>query len=460
MSSIYTPGSDLTFDLNVSLQKKWPEPYLKATQNWVDQVQRQKPVEPLTSSSKLGLNTSSSSNSSTSNVSQGELNPATTSYTNNYLTFTAGAVTAWLSGEYSGDYTSISIRQNTTTVLDPVVGAAFSFSVLDQDGNTLATHVGTTYSDAAIDLPEIGEMTITFSAGATSNGATADSDVDATTATDVDPQASFNDSDRNLRPRFENNAQVTAGQFTVNGYDITVNAGDSINAVLNRINTTVPNVWASFADDKVTLTTEDPSDRAISLTGDTSGFLTAVNLSTGGSTIGSVTDDRQVLNQTSQFAGVRSGSFKVNNVSVAVDRTLDTMQSVLDRINNSGAGVQATYDYATDAVTFTSTSGDPISLSEDSTGFLTAIKVPNDDAFAPVDDAPHGTTPRGTLNVESQAAIAHDDRDRQLMLLWSTTNSAPQKVKPSSLTDWDQKPADGWDQKLLEYWQSLCRVKE
>ncbi len=478
MSSIYTTSTDTTFDLNVSLQKRWQEPYLKAVQNWISQVQRLQTVEPVSSNSKLGLDTNVA-NTSTTNASAAEINTATTSYTSNTLSFSTGTSKATLKGAFDANYTSITLKFVGAQTISGTA-AAVRFQVLDQLSNVIGDHSVSIATGDSVSLPEVG-LTVSFSAGTTVNNETATTATSQTTKTDVDPTTVFNASDANLRPRFENNAQVTAGKFTVNDYDITVNANDTINAVLNRITTTVPNVKATFYADVVTLSTVDASNRVISLIGDTSGFLSAVKLSTGGSAIGTVADDRQVLNTTTEFAGVRKGSFLVNNVSIAVAPKVDTMQSVLTRINNSGAGVQASYDYATDKVTFTSTSGDPISLSGDKTGFLSAIKVTNDDAFAPPEDH-RVESPRGKMGPEEYVALAYDERDRQLLLMWSATNAASSAAKTwdrpgtqhqadvlglgwqgratkTILTDWDQEPAGGWAQKLPDDWQSLYRLK-
>src|SRR5207342_1281741 len=79
---------------------------------------------------------------------------------------------------------------------------------------------------------------------------------------------------------------------------------------------------------------------------------------------------------TSQFSSVASGSFTVNGVAISVDASSDTFSSVVDRINNAGAGVTAAYDSATDTLSFTpDTAGGTVSLENDTTGFLSAANV-------------------------------------------------------------------------------------
>ena len=175
------------------------------------------------------------------------------------------------------------------------------------------------------------------------------------TNTDVNPNAVFNDSNANLRPRFENNGQVTAGAFTVNGVSVAVNANDSINTVLARITASTAGVTASFANDRVTLTSTTNSEDAVVLANDTSGFLSAVKLSGATTTVGNVRDDEQVLAKTTQFGSVTTGSFSLNGVSIAVNRDTDTLASIVSRINGSAAGVTASYDSTLDRLVLTGT---------------------------------------------------------------------------------------------------------
>jgi hypothetical protein len=85
---------------------------------------------------------------------------------------------------------------------------------------------------------------------------------------------------------------------------------------------------------------------------------------------------------------VTSGSFQVNGVTIDVQDN-DTVNSVLDKINQSDAGVTATFDAATEKILLTQNtpgSTQDIVLSNDTSGFLAAVKlegavaIPGDDA--------------------------------------------------------------------------------
>ena len=134
-------------------------------------------------------------------------------------------------------------------------------------------------------------------------------------------------------PALREHAQVTAGSFTVNGISVSVLAGDSINSVVARINSTVGGVTASFANDR-------PDDRhQRHLRGrhrrgrQQVGFLAAVKLDGAITARGNIRDDQQVLAKTTQFASVAPARSAVNGVAIAVDRDTDTLASIIGSIN-------------------------------------------------------------------------------------------------------------------------------
>ena len=74
---------------------------------------------------------------------------------------------------------------------------------------------------------------------------------------------------------------------------------------------------------------------------------------------------------------VNSGSFQVNGASISVQET-DTINTVLDKINQSDAGVTATFDTASETVLLTQDtpgSAQDIVLENDTSGFLAAVKL-------------------------------------------------------------------------------------
>ena len=240
----------------------------------------------------------------------------------------------------------------------------------------------------------------------------------------VSTSARFNASPAS-RPKFENGATVHAGSFTIIGTSIAVIANDSINSVISRINNSAAGVTAYVVSDRIALVTDNESEDQIVLANDTSGFLAATKLAGATTQVGNIYDHQQVLSKTFQFGSVTNGSFKVNGVSISVDRNTDSLTSVVNRINSSGAGVTAAYDTATDKLAFTSqVAGAALTLSNDTGGFLAAAHVATgtvstqfkpDAAFnATGENAPQFDPGRsvhaGAFNVNGVAiAVAADD---------------------------------------------------
>jgi len=338
------------------------------------------------SSTALGLDVTSPEAVSTL-TSTAEANTAPTSYGAVQLTFVKNTTAQTSLGNLSGVYSGTGLAVNATslelkisspdTSISATVPVLVQIKVTDQNKSNLGTFSGLVTAGQKISLGSDVGLDISFTVGTIIRSAEATFTVSRTTPTNVDPNAVFNAANVNLRPRFENGAQVVAGSFTVNGTSVQVLANDTITSVLARINSTVAGISASFSGDKVTLVTTASSEDDIVLAGDTSGFLAALKL-TGATTVkGNVRDDVQVLSKATQFSSVANGSFTVNGVAISVNRTTDTLQSVISRINASAAGVTALYDSVTDKVRLTTTANaeDDILFTEGGTGFVAAAKL-------------------------------------------------------------------------------------
>lgn len=179
---------------------------------------------------------------------------------------------------------------------------------------------------------------------------------------------------------------ITAGTFSVNGRQITIGTGDTLQQVFDQISTaTGGSVTASYdsTTDKIQLSSA--GQVVLGSSTDTSNFLQVSRLSNNGT--GTVTSASSVggVRRTASLAranltidpsdgGAGAGEFKINGVSIAFNASTDTINGVLDRINGSSAGVTATYDTLNDRFTLTNQSTGDMGISlEDVTGnFLTA----------------------------------------------------------------------------------------
>ena len=184
---------------------------------------------------------------------------------------------------------------------------------------------------------------------------------------------------------------ISAGVFTVDGAQVTIASSDSLADVFTKINAataaTGNAVTASYdpTTDKIDLTSSAPI--TLGAENDTSNFLTATGLYNNGTgTISSADALGSVgLNATIADSGLKqavtdvdssgNGSFSINGVSIDFNVNTTTIGTVLNDINNSSAGVTATFNSASSQFTLTnnSTGNTGISVSEASGGLLAAM---------------------------------------------------------------------------------------
>lgn len=182
---------------------------------------------------------------------------------------------------------------------------------------------------------------------------------------------------------------ITAGTFTVNGKTVTVATTDTLQEVFDKIDdATSGTVTASYssATDKITFSSS--GEIVLGSATDTSNFIQAAKLtnngtgtvtsasSLGGIKLSSVLSDAN-FNTTISDGGSGAGEFKINGVSITFSTASDSVQNVVKRINDSAAGVTASYDSVNDRFVLTNkTTGDVGIAMEDVTGnFIAATQL-------------------------------------------------------------------------------------
>jgi flagellar hook-associated protein 2 len=181
---------------------------------------------------------------------------------------------------------------------------------------------------------------------------------------------------------------VTAGTFTIDGQQVTVSLSDSLQQVFDAISTaTGENVTGSYdpTTDKITLSSANDTPVVLGAANDTSNFLQAMQLANNDSS--SVSSSSKLgaaaVNSPLASAGLAvpvtgtdssgNGSFTINGVSISYNVNTDTVSSVIANINNSAAGVTASYDPSSDRVILTNnTTGDTGIGVADTSGTLMA----------------------------------------------------------------------------------------
>jgi len=187
---------------------------------------------------------------------------------------------------------------------------------------------------------------------------------------------------------------VTAGTFTVDGAPVTIATTDSLQDVFNAIAAATANkVTASYSatTDKISLTSSDGSAITLGSATDTSNFLKIAQLysDNGGKTqnTGIVTSTAALghVNTTALMSSADlktpitgdssgSGSFIINGVTFGYNPTMDTIQDILNNINESAAGVSASYNSVNNQFVLTNdnTGDQGISMKDVTGNFLAA----------------------------------------------------------------------------------------
>lgn len=202
-------------------------------------------------------------------------------------------------------------------------------------------------------------------------------DVYADTPSSVDPDKPF-DGTRNERPDFDYGLSVSAGSFDVNGVTIAVNADDTINTVLQRIEASAAGVDAVFdaGAERVRLTQRQTgSAHDIVLANDDSGFVAATKL-TGSAVPGLDREADAALAETSVFAAVTAGNLRINSNNIGFDPAVDSLTDILARINAADIGVDASLVSGDQRVLIRSTiDGMPLNLDDGGTGIFDALDI-------------------------------------------------------------------------------------
>lgn len=155
-------------------------------------------------------------------------------------------------------------------------------------------------------------------------------------------------------------SSVTAGTFTVNGQQVTIATTDTLKGVFDKISAATGGVVTGSYDaasDKIALT--GSSMIVLGSTTDTSNFLQLAKLYNTGTT--SVTSASALggarltaalsasnLQTALSDGGSGAGAFKINGVSIQFNASSDSLANILQRINDSAAGVTASYDATND----------------------------------------------------------------------------------------------------------------
>lgn len=336
-----------------------------------------------TGSTAVSLNTAGSKSTLTST---GEISTLTTTVDNRSPTWPKAASTSEITvhGTYTGSVdNTYQLRNGNNKVWTVGGGTSFNLNVMRNGSKIGTVTVPAGYTEGTQLTIDAG-LSVSLSLGdigkrdrsETFSGLTG---VDAV----IDPDAAFDGSDGAVTNL---DSAVSAGSFEVNGTTINVAADDSVHAVLDAITSSAAGVTAAYDDttDTITLTNKSVGADAITLGADTSGFLVATKLSGASTSLGTPDERTVAMDQLAAFAGVSSGSFQINGVSIALDVTTDSLSDLIDRVNSSSADVLMSYSSSgTGKLSVRSTQkDDQLVISSDTTGLLSTFGV-EENTFEP-----------------------------------------------------------------------------
>lgn len=250
---------------------------------------------------------------------------------------------------------------------------------------------------------------------------------------------------------------VTAGTFSVNGAKVTIALTDSLQDVFAAISTaTGGDVTAAYNEvtDKITLTSGSLAEITLGAANDTSNILGVLKLANNASS--SITSSGALgalkTSSTIASAGLRAaitavdvdgaGTFSINGVAIGYNVNTDTLSAVIKRINQSTAGVTASYDSASDRMLLTNnTTGDVgIAVSEGAGGLLGALGLGSGAALTRGKDAlftlNDGSTRSSRSNTLTAAAhgitglsVTATAEETQTITIASDTEAMDAKIK-------------------------------
>ena len=180
---------------------------------------------------------------------------------------------------------------------------------------------------------------------------------------------------------------LTAGTFTLEGVQVSITTADSLNDVLAAI-TGATGLTANYnaGTDRIELLKPGGGPITIGASNDTSNFLQAMRLTSGGSPVTSagpalsaprLSGAIDSANLSGWAGSNENNSFFINGVGISYNTGTDSIQSLLNRINSSAAGVTATFDLASSRFLLTNkqTGNVGISVTGDAGGLATAMGI-------------------------------------------------------------------------------------
>jgi len=205
---------------------------------------------------------------------------------------------------------------------------------------------------------------------------------------------SFSDAKLTAPPAASENIDTVLGEssvagqtFSINGTQITLSDSDTLQNVLDQINSSASGVTASYDSSTGKISLSSSSPIVLGSGSDTSDFLQQAELFNNGtsSVTSSVGLGRVSADADLSTAGLRTtpttGTFAVNGVSITYTAG-ETLNDIISAINQSSAGVSATYDSYEDQLVLSATTRGPqsITVADGTSNLATALRLSTSDS--------------------------------------------------------------------------------
>lgn len=186
---------------------------------------------------------------------------------------------------------------------------------------------------------------------------------------------------RNNNPNLQfGTPAIVDGSFLLNGENISVATTDSLSDIVNRINLSTAGVSAIFnaGTERIEFLQDTPgSIPGIDLQSDTSNFLQATKLNGAVVSPGIDAESDQSFEDVAVFSSIQTGDIRINDQLITIDTSVDSLSTVIGKINASSAGVVASFDTNTQRVLIEAGDAESVlDLDSNGTGFFAALSMP------------------------------------------------------------------------------------
>jgi hypothetical protein len=222
-----------------------------------------------------------------------------------------------------------------------------------------------------------GGLELTFGDGDIVKGDSFEVSANVTSGGAANPSGNFDDPSES-GANLDEGQTISNGSFRVNGQLVSVEKDDSIDSVLERFNSLDFGFTGSYDTEADELRFEQNdlnSGASLVFSDDTSGFLAATKL-VDAEAVHNTVDERAVrIDRVAALSGISNGTFSVAGVEFTIDTSTDSLNDVIARINDSEAGVLASYDAVSGKLSIQNESDTAMSMVDGTSAFLGAMSI-------------------------------------------------------------------------------------